>query len=91
MNFDWGTIVSSLAGSSVAGFLIRTFIGKILRDLESAINKIALLQTELAKITVKLEAIEKTNNNILQIDRKLAFLEMRIYGDDSSVSETSIQ
>lgn len=86
----WEAFVSAVTGSTVAGVLARAFIAKSLKDLEQAIDKIGDIKTELARIAVRLEGLDKAKDIVHKLDRKLVALETKVYGKHSrSVSDLS--
>lgn len=79
-------IASVLAGSTFSAVLAKAFISKNLKDLETAIEKIGDIKSELAAIAVRLEAYDKANTILQDLDKKIVALEMVVYGRSKSTS-----
>ena len=72
-------VISAVGGGALVAVLAKSFIERSMRELEEAIDKIGEIRTELAKISVKLDAFEKSHVLLTQIDRKVVALETKVY------------
>lgn len=80
IDVDWTALASAIAGSTVSGALARSFIAQKMHDLDNAVAKISEIKTELAKITVRLEALDRSHDLVQEIDRKVVALETKLHG-----------
>ncbi len=71
----------AMGGTAMAGMLARAFISRSMKDLESAINRIGEIKSELATIAVRLEDVSKTNQLVRDIDRRMIAIETKIYNN----------
>ncbi len=74
-------ISSAIAGAGLSAALAKAFIAKSLKDLEHAVTKIVEIQTQLATIAIRLESLDKSNDLLHKIDRKVVALETKVYGN----------
>lgn len=80
MEVQWEAALSAVAGS---GVMVKMYMQKCLKDLSSIVDKISAIQSELAAITVKLEAAERGDVTLREHDRKIAALEIVAHGKNS--------
>jgi hypothetical protein len=67
--------------SALSGFAVSTaFILKLVKDVESLIQKLEKNSVELTGISAKLEAWDRGHDLISVHDRKIAALENEVYG-----------
>lgn len=75
--------VGLLTGGTIVGLLARAFIKRCIRDLELSVKKICSLETELAKVSVKLDNFDKWHELILSLVRKVVALEARVFSKEA--------
>lgn len=85
---NWEIISSAIAGSALSMVLAKAFIAKSLKDLETIIEKIADIKSQLAAITVRLEALDKTHYAMRDLERKIIVLETGFNGYKSKPKNT---
>lgn len=73
-------VSSAIAGAGLSAALAKAFIAKSLKELETTVEKISHIQTQLAAIAVRLEGLDKSQDLVHKIDRKVIALETKLYG-----------
>ncbi len=79
----------AIGGLGAGTFLARAYIAKAMKDLESAICRVGEIQSQLAAIAVRLEALNKTHELIHELDKKIIAIETKIHGRQSRFSSDS--
>jgi hypothetical protein len=70
----------ALGGLGVGTFLARAYVSRAMKDLEHAISRVGEIQSQLAAIAVRLEALNKTHELIHELDKKIIAIETKIHG-----------
>lgn len=73
-------LISAAAGSVLSGALARAFLSRALRSLDDAVTRINEILTELARVSVRLDTIEKLHDLIHAIDRRVISMEAKSHG-----------
>ncbi len=72
--------LSAVAGASLSGALARAFISRSLRSLDDAVSRINDIRADLARISARLDTIDRLQDLIHSLDRKVAALEAESHG-----------
>lgn len=67
----FNTILSALAGTLVSSVVAKAFIGRSLKDLETALNMCYKINERLAEINVRIGNIEPMQAMLLEHEKKL--------------------
>lgn len=97
VEIDWGSLLSTAGGSSLALVLCKALIAKTLRDVEHVTHKIHEVLVHLSAINAKINEIDKINETLVLHDRAIQRIEgkldhehqRRLYNSNSSGMQPS--
>ncbi len=89
MEIQWESIATSAASATFITGLAKTYIQKIVKELEDVVKDISSTQTQIAILTTRLENAEKTAHLLHDHDRKIAAIEQAIYGNNRKSGDKS--
>lgn len=78
--------IAALFSGGITAAIAKAYISKSLQDLETVLEKIAEIRTDLAKIGVRLERFDDAAELVVKHDRKIAAMEAKLYGNKRSSS-----
>lgn len=68
-------MASTVLGASLASFLIRYFIQRMLKDLEKALHDLDGISKAFVGVNIRLERVEKDVGLVHEHDRKISAME----------------
>jgi len=74
-HLDLSSLVGSVASGAAVVLLAKLHLQKALRDLETVINEMQLVQRDLATFAIRLERIQKLETMLHAHEKKIAVLE----------------
>lgn len=78
--------IAALFSGGITALIARTYISKSIQDLEKVLEKVSEIKGELMRIGVKLEHFEDAAELVGKHDRKIAAMEVKLYGNKRSHS-----
>ncbi len=80
MDLKFDQVLGALLGSGAAAACAKYYISKALADLDTVMDKVNAINTELGRIAVKLDVVERDRE---RIENKIEAVEHMIYGSQS--------